>query len=39
MQVLRRPAILLLGLLALARVGAAQETGTLEGRVTEVGTG
>jgi TonB-linked SusC/RagA family outer membrane protein len=39
MQVLRRPAILLLGLLALARVGAAQETGTIEGRVTEVGTG
>jgi TonB-linked SusC/RagA family outer membrane protein len=37
MKVLRRPATLLLGLLALARVGFAQDTGTLEGRVTEPG--
>jgi TonB-linked SusC/RagA family outer membrane protein len=41
MRVLCRPAILLLGLVALSGAGLAQETGTptgtLEGRVTEVG--
>src|SRR5687768_2590310 len=37
MRVLCRPAILLLALLALTRVGFAQDTGTLEGRVTEPG--
>lgn len=37
MKVLRRPAVLLLGILALSRLGLAQDTGTLEGRVTETG--
>lgn len=39
MRVFRRSAILLLGMLALPRAGLAQETGVIEGRVTEVGTG
>lgn len=39
MRVLCRPASLLLGLLAFPVMGLAQETGVLEGRVTEVGSG